>query len=88
MGEATRLVREPYDRHERSTQESDNMRVLKVFSPAEELVFRAACKGVGTFRCGSYEAEIDALKEAANEMQPKRMKRAVDALLRQRFSGP
>lgn len=42
--------------------------VLKVLSFDEDLVFRAACRGVGTFRLGSYEEEIRVLKEVYAEV--------------------
>ena len=56
------------------------MRFLKQLSPAEELVVKAASKGVGTFRLGGFKAEIEALIEAAADMEPERLKLAVKAL--------
>jgi hypothetical protein len=40
----------------------------KVLTPFEELVFRCACKGVGTFRLRSTDEEIEKTKEAFYEM--------------------
>lgn len=42
--------------------------VLKVLSFEEDLVFRAACRGVGTFRLGSSEEELRVLKEVYEEV--------------------
>jgi len=45
--------------------------------PQSELLFRAATKGVGTFRVKNEEEEISALQEAAQEMDPLRLEQAI-----------
>lgn len=46
-------------------------------APHEELTFRAACRGVGTFRVKDEEEESEALLQALKEMDPERAERAL-----------